>query len=410
VSPTISPSSVRSASPHFDDELPAAVARSLLARRTAAVRTGDLAGFVADLDPKDRTLVAAQRVVFQSLRALPLRDESWRLLSNPVPRPDLEAEWNLPVVDVGVAVRYRLAGFDDHAVAREQTFTLVRRGARWRITDDPNSAGERPGGAVLDPWDEGPIVVVQRPHVLVVGTPGQVSHLKALADMGEAAINDVAQMWSAGWTRRAVLYAPQGKASRQSYFGSGLVPVENVESVELPVEDRLDGWPQGDRPQRAGTRVILNPGSVRLTSSLLPAILRHEFTHVATAPETVPGSPRWLVEGVAEYTAHRTDPFHRRLSEVVFTDVANGRAMTRLTSGLTFYRQTDNYDRAWLLCWYIAQRWGQGRLKTLYARLAPAGATTRARTDRDLTAVLGVGQRDLLAGFNTWARTNIHPA
>jgi hypothetical protein len=416
VSPTTSatstPSSLEpSRSPSGrDDALPAAVARALLARRTAAVRTGNDAAFLADLDATDHEFVAAQQVLFRSLRALPLQDPSWQLLTDPVARPDLESIWNLPVVDIGVAVRYRLAGFDEHAVAREQTFTLVRRDGRWRVADDPRAPGERPVGTVLDPWDEGPIDVVRRTHVLVVGTPGQRGRLAGLADTAEAAMNDVAQMWSSGWNRRAVLYAPEGKASRQSYFDGGPLRVEDVEAVELPVEDRLADWPQGSDPHRAGTRVIMNPGSLLLTSSRLPAILRHEFTHVATAGETVVGSARWLVEGAAEYTAHRTDPYHRPIGLAVFADVAKGRGITSLPAGTAFYRHSDNYDRVWLLFWYISQHWNQTKIKALYARLGPDGATTKAQTDRDLKAVLGVTQRELLAGFNSWARTHIRPA
>jgi hypothetical protein len=392
------------------DTLPVAVARAVLARRTAAVRAGNLTAFVADLDQSDVKFVASQRVVFASLQALPLTETSWQLLDPPMPRPDLESRWRQPVADVVVAVRYRLAGFDDHPVARRQTFTLVRRDGRWGITDDPTSAGERPGGDVLDPWDEGPIVVVERAHVLVVGTPGQRDRLGALADRAEAALNDVAAMWTTGWTRRAVVYVPQGTASRHSYFDSHVLGVDRVEAIELPVEDRLAGWPNSRHPKPAGTRVILNLKTVSLTSKQLPAILRHEFTHVATAPDTVAGSPRWLVEGAAEYTAHRADPYRRPIALTVFRDISKGRGITRLVSGPSFYRTADNYDRAWLLFWYISQHWGQDKIKAMYARMGPEGAVTRAQTDHDLKAVLGVSQRELLAGFNRWARTHVRPA
>ena len=404
------PSASAASSSAVAAKLSGPVLNALLARRTSALEHGDLKAFLADVDPTNARFIAAQTSVFSALRTVHATDASWRTLIGAVPRADLEARWHVPAAQAIVGFNYRLDGFDTRPVARQQIFTLVERDGVWRITDDPNADGERPAGSVLDPWDEGPVAVVRRPDVLVVGSVADRARLGRVADTAEAALSNVSAMWPKGWSKRAVLYAPRGAAFRVEYFDALTPTLEGVEALTVPQADRLGVSSSGVRPRFAGSRVIINPATLSLTSSTLPAVFRHEFTHVATMSSTSGYTPRWLVEGIAEYTAFRGDPYLRRMPTSVFSDVARGRALTTFPSDPLFYSTPTSYDRSWLLCWYIAQRWGQGSLKSVYARMYAHPPVGAKGTDADLKAVLGVNQRDLLKGFNSWAQAHIHLA
>ena len=66
-------------------------------------------------------------------------------------------------------------------------------------------------------------------------------------------------------------------------------------------------------------------------------LLRHEVTHVATSRWTEDGAPTWLVEGAAEYTAYRLDPYSRRFPPAVFSSAAQGDLLQALPSHREFY-------------------------------------------------------------------------
>ena len=89
-------------------------------------------------------------------------------------------------------------------------------------------------------------------------------------------------------------------------------------------------------------------------------LLRHEFTHVAQWNSQSDGTPRWVIEGIAQYTAYRhhlsAGPGCR--AQIV-TDAKAHRWKRTCRRRTTFYgadpAQEYHYDMSWLAWEYIAE-------------------------------------------------------
>ena len=108
-------------------------------------------------------------------------------------------------------------------------------------------------------------------------------------------------------------------------------------------------------------------------------MLRHEITHVATADATGPASPRWLVEGFAEYVANLTSayPGRTRGRRTARPRSPRGHVPTALPSDAALQASAtagQAYEQAWLACRLIAARAGQDGLVRFY-RLVGASAS-----------------------------------
>ena len=171
-------------------------------------------------------------------------------------------------------------------------------------------------------------------------------------------------MWSQTDLRSVVVYVPRDKASLKAYFPpSGKKDIQFA-GREFPVQDKVTDW--FDRSvgavKEAGNRVVVNTRYVKPGSSFVPVLLRHEVTHVATSRWTMDGAPTWLVEGVAEYTAFRDDPYSRRFPRSVFTAAAQGHLLKTLPTNAQFYRLSTGYDRMYLFCYFIKLKYGEAKL------------------------------------------------
>ena len=99
----------------------------------------------------------------------------------------------------------------------------------------------------------------------------------------------------------------------------------------------------------------------------------------------------WLIEGAAEYTAYRENPYSRRFPRSVFTGAAKGHLLDALPTNAQFYKQSTGYDRMYLFCYYIKVKYGEGKL---VAPLPKAGDVTKDKqtasaVKKDIPKVLG---------------------
>ena len=81
-------------------------------------------------------------------------------------------------------------------------------------------------------------------------------------------------------------------------------------------------------------------------------------------PVTTGYTPRWLVEGFAEYAAYNGTNVPKSFIQ---RDLGDLDVSTGLPTDDEFYSESRNYVGAWLACRYIAEKYGQSKLIALYA-------------------------------------------
>nr|WP_236654630.1 hypothetical protein [Streptacidiphilus anmyonensis] len=383
-----------------DDEREAREARAdgvlrTLAERAAAVRARDagaLAATVAPNAPAD--LVRRQHELVANLAEVPLAQWGYQLLAlDAFPLPPAVGAGER--VAVAVELDYRLDGFDEQALSATQNLTFERAAdGRWLLGSDQ----DHPGGDVLL-WDLGPVRVVRGRYSLVLGLRDQAT-LAALGAEADQAVPTVSGVWGSGWGQRTVLIAPQTADQFGTLLGadpSAFAGIAAVCTGELGAADA-----------RRTDRITVNPGAWDELNALgRRVVVTHETTHVATRAQTEQWTPRWLSEGVADWTGYlgtgRT-PTQTTPELTAALTTAGPRAAALLAAlpsdadfdaGATGTSLQQAYQKAWFACRSVVERYGQPKLVALYAAVAAGGRSGRlspdAVLDRALRATLGVG-------------------
>jgi hypothetical protein len=393
-----------------------AAALALFAARSAALRAGDLTGWLAQVDPDQPALRAAQTTLFTNLRQLPLASYAWtfdattQVEGDPVPAAVKSSLTGATqVYSPGMSIRYQLRGFDAGPVADEYVPVLLRRGGTWYLAGDrtqPDSFGQ----ALVEPWTQGPVKVKVTRHSLVVVSASDVGWLPALSAQADAAVAAVVSLWPKGWTHTAVLYATRSRDVFATFLGRE-ADVSLDDAVTLGV-----GLPRQVR-QHESTRVVLNPEYVVPGYSRMAPILRHEFTHVATWAIEQDGTPLWVTEGIAEYTAYRGHTSQQRVPNQIGKDARAHRMSPRLPATSTFYggrTQAYHYGVAWLAWEYMSETYGESKLRTMYLRLAsisqPADSVAALKAENeDFVAVLHLPESSFVRSLNAWVAQVLQP-
>jgi hypothetical protein len=151
--------------------------------------------------------------------------------------------------------------------------------------------------------------------------------------------------------------------------------------------------------------VVFSPDAGRrLSPDGLRTLLRHELTHVATRADTVDGAPPWMLEGFAEYTAHRAQPHNfLDVAPTVTARVRTGELPTDLPTAAEFTGKSAvlAYEQAWTICAFIADRYDEPHLVALYRRIA-ASKQDPTSEDRILREVLQTTRADLITDWRAW--------
>ena len=374
-----------------------AAVRAILDRRSAAVLERDRDAFLADLDPEADDFRAAQEQLFDNLTRLRFTTFRYEPTGTEFNRPDLAETYGVPHYVAAVLVHHQLAGYDGAPVARPQGLTFVRRDGRWLLASDTDVDRELPETGHADPWDRRPIAVREGRRALLIADRQDKGRLGALLRAADQAVQRVSRMWPDGWRQKVVVVAVDDEVVLETYFRTALQTSESVAAIAVPAYDAVPGW-SPESVQRAEkslpprSRVILNTAFFDPADSGNRDLLTHEVTHVATQGDTRPGAPTWLVEGVAEYTAYRhLRPFALELPPSLRTQVEAGSVHLPTYE---FYQRdvAANYLIGFLASAWVAERYGEDRLRTLHRRLAgtPTEAMTGQRTRTVLRKVLGV--------------------
>ncbi|MCT9930119.1 hypothetical protein N5079_07765 [Planotetraspora sp. A-T 1434] len=189
--------------------------------------------------------------------------------------------------------------------------------------------------------------VARGEHTIVVGGPRRlVADLSVLADR---ASRTVARVW--GPVDAVVL-----------------VPATAEQAEVLAAPARVEGL-----AALAGVgRVIIEPdGFARLTPTGRQVVLAHELVHVATGAAVTGDLPAWLVEGFADYVGYLGSGLSARTVAAELAAEVRAGALPRELPGRADFRAgsarlAQAYEEAWLVCRYIAGRFGERKLVKLY--------------------------------------------
>ncbi|WP_084505631.1 hypothetical protein [Nocardia harenae] len=233
---------------------------------------------------------------------------------------------------------------------------------------------------------------------LVVGHEERAADVAALAAELPAAVDAVTAVWGEEWARTALLVVADSPAEF-----AGLIRATGPVSPELAAAAIADPFRPGTTP--AGQRVVFSPDAGRrLGPDGLATLLRHELTHVAARAVTSDAAPQWVLEGFADYTAHRARPAAFAATAPTLTAALRaGAGPADLPTDADFRGRdaVQAYERAWSAQAYIADAFGEQAVPRLYRRLA-AGPLDPAAEDAALRAELGVGRAELVAGWLGW--------
>lgn len=364
--------------------------QALLDRRAAAVRAKDRSAFLADVDSADPVFFRRQTEVFENLIQLPLDDLAF--IVEPaatyasVISPQAIARYRAAVYAPGVTVRYRISGVDSRSVTAPWVPVLGYSGHRWVIAAEAADKG-LPYGVNGQAWDAGPISVVTSSHVVAAMSredAGNASYLLGLAERGLGRVYAVRQT---GWTGKVFLTAVQDRRIFDTYFSNAPERVAEVAAIAVPYYDQVLDWHANGA--FAATRVVFNPQQLSAQPEELEHDLAHEFTHAAMGAVTVTATPRWLVEGFAEYVAYKGETI---AASAIRRSLHGTQPTERLPADGTFYDEPGNYVTSWLACRMLVERYGEAKVIALYTAFQQQGDQ-----ETNLNAILGLG----IAGLTT---------
>jgi hypothetical protein len=405
----------------------------LLDTMNSALKADDERAYVSVVLPGSAAFLAHQKAVFRGLQRVPftqVRYEWFRQTYLTV--PDLADQYAGPAFTARVLRHYTLGSWDEQPVTELQglTFSQSSTDGRWYLAADDDAENQLPHSSYAEPWQIGDVSVASTSRVLVVGDAAAVAGTRKLATRLDALVGKVAALWGGPhWNGRVVVYAVTDKRFVNAWFGTQAATGRRTESTDPATFDAVVGDVYADPSdadpgsEPAGTRMVLTPALVRSKDTqYVEQVLKHELTHVVTNRISTGEMPIWMVEGIAEYTAARssggtvdgvtaldrrglTTSQWRRLRQ-------NKYRMVLPIAHEVFYQGNsdqvgDSYASAWFACLYIADHYGEKRLKALYRRTAElAGTGTAAQAEADaLREVLKIDHARLVKDATSYART-----
>ena len=121
------------------------------------------------------------------------------------------------------------------------------------------------------------------------------------------------------------------------------------------------------------------------------------------------GSPQWVLEGFAEYSAHRgSDHTFAQLAPTLTAKARTGALPADLPADEAFAPTPGNdaelaYEQGWSANAYVAARFGEPKLVELYRHLA-TGPQDAPALDTALRSTLGIGHSDFVARWRDWIK------
>ncbi len=380
----------------------------MLAAQSAAVLARDKSNFLATLDssPAARAYRDEQASEFANLAGVPLAAWRYQIVGPVDDRPAQRAataRYGTPVLLLHVTLGYELRGIDTAPDVHDQYLSFVSRSGHTVVAGNDALAKEDTT-SWQPPWHYGPLVADRGTASLVLGPPADRAQLPALAADVDSAIAAVTRVWGTDWAQRVAVLIPASPEEFQALSGTS--------SAEVSAAAVTGGIDSGTgRP--FGQRLLLNPAQLgALTATGRGIVLRHEITHLAAAADTADITPRWLVEGFADYVGNLSSGQAVRVAAAELrTAVAAGHLPAQLPTDDAFGTRgaalARAYEESWLACRLIAQRVGQGGLVRFYRAVGTAIATKQQALAHGFRTVLHETQSAFTGQWRAYLKTEL---
>lgn len=393
---------------------------ALLERHSKALRDKDLTGFLAPFDPARKELVAGQTQLFKNLGKLPLSVSEYRTVAQQGRTSDSFGRGVTFQLDVSFV--HQFDGYDLTPVAEWYRWTIVResKGAPIKVTavtGAPAALGSSKTVYYPGPWDKWRDIHVERTaHTLVITDAGMAAEARRYAPVAEAAVRDDFAAWQAGGVtgntpKGFVISLVKGKKDLGSLYR-----INKEETTESGVsigmvstEARQKGIDIG------GSRVVID---VADRSFFAPGdkegpreIFRHELAHslVATLQDAdkldfFDGIENWIVEGFAEYMAHRGEPLRAsgraaQARAVIRSGGWDGKLPGNFEWGIPADHVSFHYWLGHAAMQHLAEKYGEQKLFQFVAARY-RGATAEQACQQ----VLGVPLTEFQSGWSAYVR------
>ncbi len=365
-----------------------------------------------------------------TLTAAPLKLKEFRFRVAPQNGPEhllgdelvarLEAQGATDTWVTPVDLEYALGGtsspgMDEPTVTLHRSFTFARYGDDWKIVGDgglapdPTAEGdENPKAPELGPWEFPDLAATD---VKTAGGTSTVLFYKGAektaattSGLLAGAIDEVSKFWGDDWPRRVAVVST---ATDAQFAGlTRTAPGDTAAAAAATVFAMVDR----QNKQVIGQRIVLTPAVRALPEPALAVVVRHELVHVAARLVTAEGAPLWLTEGVPEYVGRKGTyrDFVDAAPELAAA-VAAKQVPKALPSDGSFSVDSDAariaYQSAWSFAAFVADRFGDEKLKDMYVKVARGGDT--ATQDAAIKDALGVDKPTVVADWQKWLRKQV---
>lgn len=364
----------------------------ILQRRAAAVLQRDEAQFLADVDPYNKKLQAAQKVLFGNLVQFGFGKLAYL--------QDVQ-QFDQTLVDkygptaylVSVVMEYQIDGIDELPMQTALGYTFMKRGGRYLLVDDTHLDTAMPDGPHQEAWDTGPVLVQREARTMAVVEPGNSQLAASILADAQVAVKAVNKWWLSSWKGGGMVIALDDHKVRGTDFDGP--DLKDYSAVASPVFRKLPGIAEGGA-EYGGSYVVVNPSK---HSKLDAPLLAHEFTHVASA-QWGPSAPYWLIEGAAEYVLRKPMAGERDVDLARARNVARSKYMNKakaLPTNKRFHQTKDSsYAISWYVVDYLVGKYGLPLVVGLYQELA-GRPDTPARREAAMIAQLGRTEAQIFA-------------
>jgi len=282
-----------------------------------------------------------------------------------------------------------------------QVLRAVKTSRGWRVRSVSGTRGRPPWEVADQRRSRSKHFVVWAPAEIDPRAGGLLTALEA----GYARMREVLRR---GRLRRRYLVVVAGDARQARALTAQIRGIESLAAI-TDSEVRQDGPAERVVEVASQRLLVVWPNFIDVDPEGKATVVTHELTHAAVAGVTSGRTPSWLVEGLALYVSgdRRVDEAAQR----VVSGTGNRRALslTGLTPPGAIGRvegegQSDAYAYSSAAAFYIAERFGQDKLLSLYDAYndeALEGSGARL-TDRAVRRELGLPLRRLERDLRAW--------
>lgn len=223
-----------------------------------------------------------------------------------------------------------------------------------------------------------------------------------LADAGSQVTSVIGRQWS----RYAVAIVPHTPQEFDAALGSVAPGLPEIAALAVTdTTDPLSGAVLGQRlaaePYQLG----------RLSAVGRRIVVQRELTHIATANVPTDATPRWLIEGFAEYVGNIGSG---QLVTEAASELRAGVRRSGLPKGPPDARAFDAstgapqaYQSAWLACTLIAAKYGQNALLAFYRSVGESSQSSDRASFDALRSVVHVSPHRFLSLFRAYVAAQL---